>query len=121
MADDRVRIFVSQQDFETRINDIGTKMAALQDVINKYNNAKANLSQFIEEGDSSYEDMVARIDVNVSAAKKAYTALQEVKAELERTVQQMEGMGQQIKETISSGTEAAKSTVEAAIKVSSVL
>ena len=121
MALGSLNLRVSKQDFLERINVLEIRMSCLQDVITRYGEAKSNLDQFIESGDDNYQNMIARIDENVMAAKKAWTALQETKASLEKTVDQMEGMSAKIGETIQNATEAAKSTVEAAIKVNSVL
>lgn len=121
MALGSLNLRVSKQDFIDRITTVEQKMQRLQDVIQRYNEARSNLDQFIEEGDSNYEAMVERIDANITAAKKAWTSLQGTKQELENTVEQMEGMSAQITSTIQSATEAAKSTVEASIKVASVL
>ena len=121
MALGSLNVKVSKEDFEQRINIVDLRMQQLTDVVERYNQAKANLDQFIEGGDSNYEAMVERIDVNVTAAKKAYAALAETKASLQETVNLMDNMGNEIKETIVSGTEAAASVVEAAIKVSGLL
>ena len=121
MAQGKLNLKVSKQDFQERINIVEIRIAALVDVIDRYNNAKANLDQFIEEGDSNYQDMVVRIDENIKAAKKAHAALTETKNELQATVDKMENMGNEIGETIKTAAEAAKSTVEAAIKVDAIL
>ena len=121
MAKGSLNLHVSKQDFITRIETINQKMTALKDVIDRYNNAKANLDQFVEEGDSTYEEWVRRIDINIENCGKAYASLQESKQSLEKTVEQMEGMGAQLKETVSSATEAAQSTIDATLKVASIL
>ena len=121
MALGRLKLKVSKEDFEQRIAVVEGRMAQLQDVVERYNQAKQNLDQFIESGDSNYESMVERIDVNVKAAKKAYAALSETKASLQETVNLMDNMGNEIKETIVAGTEATVSTVEAAIKIAALL
>lgn len=121
MAIGSLNLKVSKRDFEERINIVDIRISALLDVIDRYNNAKSNLDQFIENGDSNYEDMVARIDENIKAAKKAHAALTETKNELQATVDKMENMGAEIGETIKDAAEAAKSTIEAAIKVDAIL
>lgn len=121
MAKGSLNLRVGKEDFVTRIETVSVKMKALEDVIDRYGQAKANLNQFVEEGDSTYQSWVDRIDANIKAAKKAWTSLQEVKVSLETTVNQMEGMTSQIRTTIEHGTEAAISTVEAAIKVAPLL
>lgn len=121
MALGSLNLKVSKKDFEDRIVVIEGRMAQLMDVVERYNQAKVNLDQFIEGGDSNYEAMVARIDVNIVAAKKAYAALSETKASLQETVNLMEGMSTEVKETITSAVEATKSTVNAAIKVADLL
>ena len=121
MALGSLNLKVSKEDFEQRIAVVEVRMAQLQDVIERYGQAKANLDQFIESGDSNYEAMVERIDVNVRAARKAYSALSETKASLQETVNLMDNMGNEIKETIVAGTEATVSTVEAAIKIAALL
>ena len=65
--------------------------------------------------------MIQRIDVNIKAAKKAYAALSETKASLQETVSLMEGMSNEVKETITAAVDATSSAVEAAIKVSELL
>ena len=121
MAKGSLNLHVSKQDFITRIETINQKMSALKDVIDRYNNAKANLDQFVEEGDSTYEEWVRRIDINIENCGKAYASLQESKQSLEKTVEQMEGMTSQIKETISSATEAAVNVVKTTLKVETLL
>ena len=121
MAKGSLNLFVGKDQFTERIDKVALKMKALEDVIERYGQAKSNLNQFVEEGDSNYQAWVDRIDANIKAAKKAWTSLQEVKVSMESTVNQMEGMTSQIRTTIEHGTEAAISTVEAAIKVAPLL
>ena len=121
MALGSLNLRVSKQDFIDRINILEIRMQCLQDVIQRYGEAKSNLDQFIESGDDNYEQMIANIDTNVDAAKRAWTALQEMKLTLEKTVDSMEGMSAQIGETIKNATDAAGSTIKAAIKVNSIL
>ena len=121
MALGSLNLKVSKDDFEKRINVVQANMAALEDVIDRYNEAKKNLDQFIESGDSNYEMMIERIEVNITAAKKSYNALSVTKDSLQETVNQMGDMSSNVKETISSAVEATKSTVNAAIKVAELL
>ena len=121
MALGSLNLRVSKQDFISRIDAIESKMGNLQDVINRYNDARNNLDQFVEEGDSTYEAWVQRIETNIMNCKKAYASLQESKVSLQKTVEQMEGMNAQLNQTISSATEAAKSTIQATLKVESLL
>lgn len=121
MALGSLNLKVSKSDFEQRIAIVEGRMAQLMDVVNRYNQAKANLDQFIESGDSNYQAMVERIDANILAAKKSHAGLEETKATLQETVNLMEGMSNEVKETITAATEATASTVSAAIKVSQLL
>lgn len=121
MAKGSLNLKVSKSDFERRLSTIEVRMASLMDVINRYNTAKSNLDQFIENGDDNYQEMIKNIDQNVNAAKKAYAALNELKLEINKTVTQLDEMSGRVKETITSATEATKSTVEAAIKVAAIL
>ena len=121
MAKGSTNLFVSKEKFLEKISVVEQKMAALQDVINRYGQAKQNLDQFMGDTDDNYQAMIERIDTNVKAAKESYTALLETKKSLQDTVDKMEGMGSEMKETIAAGTEAAKSGIEAAIKIDSVL
>lgn len=121
MALGSLNLKVSKSDFEQRITVVEGRMAQLMDVVERYNNAKANLDQFLEGGDSNYEAMIERINANIKAAKKSHAALAETKASLEETVRLMEGMSNEVKETITSGVEAATSTINAAIKIAELL
>ena len=121
MALGSLNLKVSKSDFEQRIAVVEGRMAQLVDVVNRYNQAKVNLDQFIESDDSNYQAMVERIDVNIMAAKKSYAALSETKASLQETVNLMAGMSNEVKETITSAVEATTSTVNAAIKVAELL
>lgn len=112
---------VSKDDFQRCINTAGQKMDALMDVINRYNDAKRNLNQFIEEDDVNYQAMIERIDINILAAKKSYAALQHQKLLLEETVTKMETMGSKVKQTLEDATGAAGSIINAALKVDDVL
>lgn len=121
MALGSMNLRVSKQDFLDRIALIEQRMNVLQDVIERYGRAKENIDQFMDGDDSNVDAMLERIDVNVRAAKKAHAALNESKLSLQETVDQMEGMGKEVKETISAGIEASLNTVESVIKISSVL
>lgn len=121
MALGSLNLRVSKQDFINRIELIEMRMNVLQDVIERYGRARENLDQFMDSDDSNVDAMIERIEVNVKAAKKAHAALNESKLSLQETVDQMENMGKEVKETISAGIEATMSTVEAAIKINSVL
>lgn len=121
MALGQLNLRVSQSDFEQRISLIEMRMNVLADVVSRYEDAKRNLDQFMESTDSNYEAMCQNIDQYIANAKRAHGALNETKAELMRTVQQMGGMSDQVKEVITSAGEAAKSTLEAAIQVNSIL
>ena len=112
---------VSQQTFQERIDKCAEEMGHLQDVIQRYENAKKNLSQFIAEGDSNYDNMVARIEENVKAAKKAYNALNETKVELEKEAQNLSDTTDKIGNLLDTAKEAAKSVIDAALKIDSVL
>lgn len=121
MAKGNLNLLVSKADFERRITVVEMRMQSLKDVVDRYRNAKSNLDQFITGEDDNFQDMCARIDVNIDAAGRAYAALQEIKAQLENTVSQMDQMSGKVKDTITSATEAAKSSVQAALKINSVL
>lgn len=121
MALGQLNLRVSQSDFEQRITLIETRMNILADVVSRYEDAKRNLDQFMESNDSNYDAMCQNIDQYIANAKRAHGALNETKAELMRTVEQMGGMSGQVKEVITSAGEAAKNTLEAAIQVNSVL
>lgn len=121
MAAGSLNLKVSKADFENALEKVVTKISNLDGVISSYNEAKANLDQFVQEGDSSYEAWIARIDENIKAAGKAKAALMETKASLEKTVEQMTDVTSQVSQVVVSATEAAKSTVEAAIKVAPLL
>lgn len=121
MALGSLNLKVSKSDFEQRITIVEGRMAQLMDVIERYGRAKANADQVIESGDSNYEDMLKLIDENIKAARKAYASLVETKATLQETVNLMEGMSHEVKETISAAADATASTVEAAIKISALL
>ena len=121
MALGNLNLRVSKQDFVNRIELITQKMNALDDVIQKYGEARNNLDQFVEEGDSTYQQWIERIDANVTACRKARAALDESRQKLQTTVDQMEGVNSQIANLVQTGTEAAKSTVEAAIRVAPYL
>jgi methyl-accepting chemotaxis protein len=112
---------VSKDDFQARVDAANTGMGKLMDVIERYEQAKDNLDQFMEEGDSNYYEMVDRIDINIKAAKKTYAALQETKATLEKTIQQMEGMSGNVKDVLEDAKEAAISTINAGFKIESIL
>lgn len=121
MARGSLNLHVSKQDFLNRINTVEQKMQRLTVIIERYNSAKSNLSQFVEEGDSTYEAWIQRIEVNVNACKRAYASLQETKNSLQTTVDQMEGMYGQLTQTVSDAAEAAKSAIETTLQVSSLL
>ena len=121
MALGSLNLRVSKEDFERRIELVDQRMNVLLDVIERYARAKENLDQFMEGDDSNVEAMIERIDVNVEAAKKSHAALNETKLSLQETVNQMEGMSKEVKETLTAGIEATKSTVEAAITIKSIL
>ena len=121
MAIGSLNLRVSKEDFVNRINTISSKMQILQDVINRYGEAKRNLNQFVEEGDSTYESWIERIDTNILNCKKAWSSLQESKQTLEKTVEQMEGMSGQLRQTVADATEAAKNVITTTLKVESML
>lgn len=121
MALGSLNLRVSQKDFEERIQVIELRMDVLKDVVSRYEDAKKNMDQFIESDDSNFDAMCANIDQYIQNAKRAHSALNETKAELLKTVEQMSGMSGQVKEVIGSATEAAKSSLEAAIQVNSIL
>ena len=121
MALNKLNLYVSRKDFQDRISVVETRIAMLMDVINRYERAKSNLSQFIADGDSNYDSMVEQIDEYIKNAKRAHAALAATKDELQSTVDKMENMGTEIGQTITSAVEATKSTVEAAIKIDAIL
>ena len=121
MAIDGLRLKVRKQDFIEKINAIDTKSQQLADVISKYRDIKPNLDQFIESTDSTYEEWCQQIDTYIDAAGRARAALKETRDSLQKTVDQMDDFGTQLKSTISEAVEATKSTVEAAINVAPLL
>ncbi len=121
MALGSLNLRVSRDDFEKRIQIVDIRMATLADVVRRYEQAKANLDQFIESNDSNYDAMCEQIDEYIKNAKRAHAALNETKVQLQDTVEKMGNMGNEIKETITSATDAAASTLQAAIKIDSIL
>ena len=121
MALGSLNLKVSRQDFVNRIDAIQSKMDKLSDVIQKYRDLKTNLDQFVEAEDSSYENWVARIDGHIEAAGRAKASLNESKQMLQKTVDQMDEFGNEVKQTVDAATEATKSTVEAAIRIAPLL
>lgn len=121
MALGSLNLKVSKQDFLNRIDAIQSKMDKLSDVIQKYRDLKTNLDQFVEPEDNSYEDWVRRIDEHINAAGRAKASLKESKDMLQKTVDQMDEFGNEVKQTVDSATEATKSTIEAAIKIAPLL
>lgn len=116
-----VGLIVSKEQFQERIQSCQNQMDKLMDVINKYNNAKRSLDQFIQNGDITYELMLERIDENVRAAKKSYAALQKTKLSLEDTVSKMETMGAEAQQTLQDGIGALGSVINTALKIEDVL
>lgn len=116
-----VGLIVSKDQFLARIDVCTQQMAKLMDVIERYNNAKRNLDQFIQGTDITYQLMLERIDENVKAAKKSYAALQQTKLSLEETVNQMETMGSEAQQTVQDAIGAVGSVVNAALKIEDVL
>ena len=121
MALGSLNLRVSKSDFEQRIGIIEIRMQVLADVVGRYEDAKKNMNQFMDSDDSNYEAMCDNIDQYIANAKRAHGSLNETKMELIKTVEQMDGMSGQVKEVITSATEAAKSTLEAAIQVNTIL
>lgn len=116
-----VGLIVSKEDFQNRIDVCVVRMDKLMDVIDRYDNAKKSLDQFIQSGDITYELMLERIDENVKAAKKSYAALQQTKLSLEETVSKMDTMGNEAKQTVQDAIGAVGSTVNAVLKIDDVL
>lgn len=116
-----VGLIVSKDQFLARIDACEEQMGKLIDVIERYDNAKRNLDQFIQGTDITYQLMLERIDENVKAAKKSYAALKQTKLSLQDTVSKMEDMGNQAQQTVQSAIGAVGSTVNAALKIEDVL
>lgn len=116
-----VGLIVSKEEFQDRITACETQMGGLMDVIERYNNAKRSLDQFIQSGDITYELMLERIDENVRAARKSYAALQKTKLSLEETVSKMEDMGTEAMQTVQDAIGAVGSVINAALKIEDVL
>lgn len=112
---------VSKSDFVERVTLVEQKMEKLMDVIAGYKDAKSNLDQFVESTDSTYQDWVDRIDVNIKACQKAWTSLKETRDMLQSTVDKMDDMKGNVQKTVKDATEAAKTAINAAIKVDSIL
>lgn len=121
MALGSLSLKVNKQDFLNMISEVEQKMNRLDDVISKYRDLKVNLDQFVEPEDSSYEKWVAQIDEYINAAGSSKAALQESKDALQTTVEQMEGFGAEVMQTVTAAAEATKSTVETAIRISPLL
>lgn len=112
---------VSVEDFQRCIDNADLRMNTLMDVIERYNDAKRNLDQFIGDGDSNYQAMLLRIDENIRGCRKSYAALKKQKELLQDTLNKMEGMGGKVKETIESAIQATGSVINAALKIDDVL
>ena len=112
---------VSKQDFLDRIEQIDNKMGKLDGVIQKYRNLKTNLDQFVKPEDSTYEQWCERIDANITSCGKAKAALSKSKETLQKTVDQMDDFGNQLKETVTTATQATIHTAEVAIKIAPLL
>ncbi len=112
---------VSKDDFQRCIDTAEDKMAKLMDVIERYNDAKRNLNQFIEEDDANFQKMLERVEQNIRAARTSYNALREQKQALQSVVDKLETMSSKVGQTIDSAIGAAGSIINAAFKVDDVL
>lgn len=121
MALGSLNLKVNKQDFVERIDQIQNKMDKLSDVINKYRDLKVNLDQFVEAEDDTYEQWCQRIDEHIDAAGRARASLNASKEVLQKTVDQMDDFGNQVRQTVQEGVEATKNVVETAVKIAPLL
>lgn len=117
MALEKLNLKVSKADFERKIQEASDRIVDLENIIERYGEAKKNLTQFVESNDSTYASWCERIELNITNCRKAKVALQESKATLEETVKQMDEMSGQMKEMVDSASEAARQVINTAIDV----
>ncbi len=111
----------SLSDFQNCIDKIDIKIGEIDNVIQAYERHRKNLSQVIDESDSSYQLWLNDITQHVTAAQKTKAELNEVRATIQTTVDQMTDYGNQVATTVGEAAESLKNTVEAAITIAPLL
>lgn len=118
---DALTLIASKSDFEDRIHLLETYLSSLNETLSKYQNLKDRTESFMQGKDSNFEKMQQRVEVNIGAVRKAIRLCEASRNNLQVTVNQMDEATGKIGSLIDTAVDTAKSGIEAAIRVDSLL
>jgi methyl-accepting chemotaxis protein len=110
-------LHAKKADFVNLIDQLGSKFDILSGLLGEYQTLRSNVTAFIQDSDSNFQNMLNNVDVNIDAVKRAMAITMKSKTNLQKTVDQMDDMSGKVSTMMSETAEAAKNVITTAIKI----
>ena len=110
-------LHAKKEDFVNLIDQLGTKFDTLSGLLGEYQNLRTNVTSFIQDGDTNYQNMLDNVDANIDAVKRAMAITLKSKENLQKTVDQMDDMSGNVSKLMTESAEAAKNVIVNAIRL----
>lgn len=112
---------VNKEDYLQKIGELDQKINALRDLLGRYQQLKADVNMFVEDGDSNFQKMQENVEANIDAVRRAISITQHSRDTLQKTVDQMDSMSSKTSTMMSQAAQTAKSAISTAIRVNDLL
>ena len=110
-------LHAKKEDFEGLIGQLEQKFDKLAGLLGEYQTLRTNVASFVQEGDSNYNNMLANVDANIDAVKRAMAITLKSQENLQKTVDQMDEMSGNVGRLMTETAEAAVNTIKTAIRL----
>lgn len=114
---DSLEMHVNIDTFNHANSQLQGQIGVLQGILSEYEALKTNVNNFIEGNDSNFDKMQENVEENIKSVKAELAEVQQIKDQIQHTVDSMEEMGTNAQTILDQGTEAAGQAIRAAIKL----
>ncbi len=114
-------LHVNKEDYLQKISELDSKLSALRDLLSRYQNLKSNVTQFVQDSDSNFQQMQQNVEANVEAVRRAIAITEKSKATLQDTVDKMDNMSSKAATMLNEAAGTAVNAVKTAIRVEGLL
>jgi len=105
---DELRLKVSKGEYERRIGVLDTKIAAIDALLGEYRTLQQDATKVLGDGDSNLNKLKESVNKNIKAVEGQRQLLQESRAMLNKQMEQLGILSQNVDTMFSEGAQAAK-------------
>lgn len=114
-------LHLNKEDYLAKIQELDDKLNQLRSLLADYQKLETDVTMFVQERDSNFENMRANVRANVDAVQRAIGITMKSKDTLQKTVDDMDVMSAQTSSMLSEAAEMAQNTIKTAIRVDGLL